>query len=49
MGEGINSLNMWIAANHCGGESGAPGMDLLPQRLFKFWVQVKVRLSLIGR
>ena len=33
MGEGINSLNMWIAANHCGGESGAPGMDLLPQRL----------------
>jgi len=35
MGEGINSLNMWIAANHCGGGSGAPGMDLLPQRLFK--------------
>jgi len=35
MGEGINSLNMWIAANHCGGDSGAPGMDLLPQRLFK--------------
>jgi hypothetical protein len=33
MGQGINSLNMWIAANHCGGESGAPGMDLLPQRL----------------
>ena len=33
MGEGINSLNMWIAANHCGGDSGAPGMDLLPQRL----------------
>ena len=35
MGEGINSLNMWIAANRCGGESGAPGMDLLPQRLTK--------------
>jgi hypothetical protein len=33
MNKGINSLNMWISANHCGGESGAPGMDLLPQRL----------------
>ena len=35
MGEGTNSLNMWIAANHCGGETGAPGMDLFPQRLTK--------------
>ena len=33
MGKHINSLNMWLAASTCGGQSGAPGMDILPYRL----------------
>lgn len=33
MGSDINSLNMWIALDHCGSESGAPGLDVLPRRL----------------
>lgn len=33
MGTDINSLNMWIPLTHCGGDTGAPGMDLLPIRL----------------
>jgi hypothetical protein len=35
MGTDINSLNMWIPLTECGGESGAPGMDVVPQRLYK--------------
>jgi hypothetical protein len=33
MGTNINSINMWIPLNQCGGETGAPGMDVVPQRL----------------
>ncbi len=33
MGEDINSLNMWLALDHCGGDSGAPGLDVVPMRL----------------
>jgi hypothetical protein len=33
MGTNINSLNMWIPLNECGGETGAPGMDIVPLRL----------------
>ncbi|MGB1140723.1 MAG: hypothetical protein ACPG1A_07480, partial [Halioglobus sp.] len=33
MGREINSLNLWIPLNACGGASGAPGMDLVPLRL----------------
>ncbi|MEZ5566784.1 MAG: hypothetical protein R3E54_00220 [Halioglobus sp.] len=33
MGTHINSLNLWIPLNQCGGETGAPGMDVLPRRL----------------
>lgn len=33
MGTNINSLNMWIPLNECGGTTGAPGMDVLPKRL----------------
>ena len=33
MGEEINSLNMWLAVNECGGDSGAPSMDMVPRRL----------------
>ena len=33
MGPQINSLNMWVALDHCGGDSGAPGMDVIPKRL----------------
>lgn len=33
MGTHINSLNMWIPLNECGGTTGAPGMDVLPRRL----------------
>ncbi|NQX88607.1 MAG: hypothetical protein HRT77_08070 [Halioglobus sp.] len=33
MGTNINSINMWIPLNTCGGETGAPGMDVIPLRL----------------
>ena len=33
MGKEINSLNMWLPLDHCGGDTGAPGMDILPVRL----------------
>ena len=33
MGTDINSLNLWIPLTHCGGETGAPGMDVVPRRL----------------
>jgi ectoine hydroxylase-related dioxygenase (phytanoyl-CoA dioxygenase family) len=33
MGTNINSINMWIPLNECGGETGAPGMDVVPLRL----------------
>jgi ectoine hydroxylase-related dioxygenase (phytanoyl-CoA dioxygenase family) len=33
MGTNINSINMWLPLTHCGGETGAPGMDVVPQRL----------------
>jgi len=32
MGKQINSLNMWMPLDHCGGASGAPGMDIIPFR-----------------
>jgi hypothetical protein len=35
MGTDINTLNMWIPLTECGGETGAPGMDVVPQRLYK--------------
>ena len=35
MGTDINTINMWIPLTHCGGETGAPGMDVVPQRLYK--------------
>lgn len=34
MGTNINSINMWIPLNSCGGETGAPGMDIIPLRLY---------------
>tara|TARA_R100000005_G_scaffold95676_1_gene78160 strand:+ start:3337 stop:4293 length:957 start_codon:yes stop_codon:yes gene_type:complete len=33
MGEHINSINLWIPLTRCGGETGAPGMDVVPARL----------------
>ncbi|GAB5452694.1 MAG: hypothetical protein Hals2KO_30220 [Halioglobus sp.] len=33
MGTDINSLNMWLPLNACGGSTGAPGLDILPKRL----------------
>lgn len=33
MGTNINSINMWMPLNECGGETGAPGMDVVPVRL----------------
>lgn len=33
MGTDINSLNMWIPLNECGGTTGSPGMDVVPRRL----------------
>ena len=35
MGTNLNSINMWMPLNECGGETGAPGMDVVPQRLNK--------------
>jgi ectoine hydroxylase-related dioxygenase (phytanoyl-CoA dioxygenase family) len=33
MGTNLNSINMWVPLNECGGETGAPGMDVVPLRL----------------
>ena len=33
MGTDISSLNLWIPLSHCGGNTGAPGMDVVPLRL----------------
>lgn len=33
MGTDITSLNMWLPLTHCGGKTGAPGMDVVPRRL----------------
>ncbi len=35
MGTNLNSLNMWIPLNKCGGRTGAPGLDVVPQRLYE--------------
>ncbi len=35
MGTAINSINLWIPLTKCGGDTGAPGMDVVPQRLHK--------------
>lgn len=35
MGTNLNSINMWIPLNECGGETGAPGLDVVPLRLHK--------------
>jgi hypothetical protein len=35
MGTDINTINMWLPLTTCGGETGAPGMDVIPQRLYK--------------
>jgi hypothetical protein len=35
MGTDINSINLWIPLTRCGGETGAPGMDVVPERLRK--------------
>jgi len=34
MGTDINTINMWLPLTTCGGETGAPGMDVIPQRLY---------------
>ena len=33
MGDDIRSLNMWLALSDCGGDSGASGLDIIPQRI----------------
>ncbi|CAA0110849.1 Uncharacterised protein [Halioglobus japonicus] len=35
MGTNLNSLNMWLPLNECGGTTGAPGLDVVPQRLYE--------------
>ena len=32
MGSDINSLNLWIPLDVCGGKTGAPGLDIIPKR-----------------
>lgn len=34
MGTDINSINLWIPLSECGGTTGAPGMDVVPKRLY---------------
>lgn len=34
MGTDINTINMWLPLSTCGGETGAPGMDVIPRRLY---------------
>jgi hypothetical protein len=34
MGTDINTINMWLPLTTCGGETGAPGMDVIPKRLY---------------
>lgn len=34
MGTDINSINLWMPLTTCGGTTGAPGMDVVPRRLF---------------
>lgn len=33
MGAHIRSLNLWLPLSDCGGDSGAPGLDLVPARI----------------
>jgi len=35
MGTNLNSLNMWLPLNACGAATGAPGLDVVPQRLYE--------------
>jgi hypothetical protein len=35
MGTDINSINLWIPLTECGGDTGAPGMDIVPKRLYE--------------
>jgi hypothetical protein len=35
MGTNLNSLNMWLPLNKCGAATGAPGLDVVPQRLYE--------------
>lgn len=35
MGTDLNSINMWIPLNECGGDTGAPGLDVVPLRLHR--------------
>lgn len=35
MGTNLNSINLWMPLNECGGETGAPGMDVVPRRLYR--------------
>lgn len=41
MGEDINSLNMWLPLNHCGSNSGAPGLEIVPKRLSEIYSSKK--------
>lgn len=41
MGGDINSINMWLPLSRCGGDSGAPGLDIVPHR-FKSTVETGV-------
>jgi hypothetical protein len=37
MGADIQSLNIWIALSECGGDSGSPGLQVVPRRLNKIY------------
>lgn len=33
LGQGIRSLNLWVALTRCGGNTAVPGMDIVPRRM----------------
>lgn len=33
LGQGIRSLNLWVALTRCGGDTSVPGMDIVPRRM----------------
>ena len=33
LGDDVRSVNVWLALSRCGGESGSPGLDVVPRRV----------------
>jgi hypothetical protein len=33
LGSDVRTVDVWVALSHCGGETGAPGLEIVPRRL----------------